>query len=227
MFVGHFGVALAAKRVAPRTSLATLVAAASFLDLVWPVFLLAGAERVRVVQDAPTPFLRLDFESYPGSHSALFAALWAAVFALAYLRTTGYRTGALTCGALVFSHWVLDLATHRPDLPLWPGGPKAGLGLWYSTAGTLVVELAIFMAGIAVYAGSTRPRNAVGRWGLAGFVLLLLLAYVSSLGGPPPPSVTAIAVVSLLGAALAIALAAWVDRNRDVRSEAAPIPRVA
>ncbi len=214
MFVGHFGVAFAAKRVAPRTSLATLVAASSFLDLVWPVLLLAGVEKVRV-DPSGKPFLTLDFESYPISHSALLVLAWAIAFALAYRARTGYRAGALVVGALVASHWLLDLATHREDLPIWPGGPKLGLGLWRSVPGTLGVELAIFAAGIAVYLATTRPRSAAGRWGFGGFVALLLLAYASSFLGPPPPSVHAIAIVGLAGGLLGIALAAWVDRARE------------
>lgn len=214
MFVGHFGVALAAKRLAPRTSLATLVAASSFLDLVWPVLLLAGAERVRIVA-AGSPFLRLDFESYPISHSALAVAGWALAFGAVYLWRTGYRRGAVVAAALVASHWVLDVATHVPDLPLWPGGPKVGFGLWRSPAATLAVELAIFAGGIALHLGGTRATRRAGSWGLAAWVAMLLFFYVSSLLAPPPPGVTVIGASALVGSALTLAWAAWADRARE------------
>jgi len=214
MFVGHFGVALAAKRIAPRSSVATLIAASSFIDLVWPVLLLAGVERVQI-DPAGGPFTKLHFESYPWSHSALLVAGWAVAFAVVYLARTGYRRGALVVGALVASHWVLDLVSHLPDLPLWPGGPKEGLGLWRSTPATLIVELAIFAAGIVVYLRSTRATRRVGSWGFAGFVAMLLFFYVSSQVAPAPPSVTAIGVAGLFGSAIILAWSAWVDRGRE------------
>jgi hypothetical protein len=225
MFVGHFGVALAAKRLAPRTSLATLIAASSFIDLVWPVLLLAGVERVRI-DPAGSPFLRFEFESYPISHSALMVLAWAVAFGVVYLWRTGYRAGALVTAALVASHWLLDYSTHVPDLALWPGGPRVGLGLWRSTTATLVVELAIFFAGLAVYLSTTRARTAAGRWGFAGFIALLLVSYASSLFAGAPPSVTAVGVASLIGSAVTLAWAARADRGRDVRAGLAAPSRV-
>lgn len=216
MFVGHFGVALAAKRFAPRTSLATLIAASSFIDILWPALLLAGIERVRIVPEN-APLLRLDFESYPVSHSALIVSAWAAGFGALYLWRTGYRAGAIATGALVASHWLLDLLTHLPDLPLWPGGPKWGLGLWRSTPATLAVELAIFLGGLAVYLAATRARGAAGRWGLAAWVAMLLGVYAASLTSPPPPGVGAIGVASILGTAVTLLWAAWADRGREPR----------
>ena len=223
MFVGHLGLALAAKRLAPRTSLGTLVVATSLVDLLWPLLLLAGVERVRIAP-SPNPFLALEFESYPVSHAALLVALWAAAFAAAYLARTRYPRGAAVAGALVASHWLLDAVSHRPDLPVWPGGPKVGLGLWGSVPAAVAVELVIFAAGLALYAGSTRARDALGRWGLVGWAALLLLVYAGSFLGPPPPSVGAIAVANLLGGALTVAWAAWLDRHRDPASAPAAAP---
>lgn len=48
MFIGHFAVALAAKRATPRTSLGWLFAACQLSDLIWPVLLLAGVEHAHV-----------------------------------------------------------------------------------------------------------------------------------------------------------------------------------
>jgi hypothetical protein len=214
MFIGHFGVALAAKRLAPRTSLATLFAASSFIDLVWPLLLLAGLERVRI-DPGGRPFLRFDFEWYPYSHSAVGVLGWAVAFGAVYLWRTGNRRGAIVAGALVASHWALDLVSHLPDLPLWPGGQRWGLGLWRSTPATLAVELAIFGGGVALYLAGTRATRRAGSWGFAGLVLLLLLAYASSLAPMgAPPGVGAIAVANLVGTALTLAWAAWADRGR-------------
>jgi hypothetical protein len=214
MFIGHFAVAFAAKRAAPRTSLGTLFAAAQLLDLVWPVLVLAGIERVRV-DPGNTAFTPLDFESYPWSHSAFMAAIWAALFGTAYLLRTGYRAGALVCALAVASHWVLDLVSHRPDLPLFPGGPKVGLGLWGSVPATLVVEVALFAAGVGLYLATTRARDATGRLAFAGLVAFLAIIYAANVLSPPPPSARAVAA-SGLAMWLLVAWAAWADRHREV-----------
>jgi hypothetical protein len=214
MFVGHFGLAFAAKRAAPRSSLATLFAATAFLDIAWPVLVLLGIEKVRIAPGI-TAFAPFDFVSYPWSHSAAMALVWSVLFGVAVLAAGRDRTAALVCAALVFSHWVLDLVSHRPDLPIWPGGPRVGLGLWTSVPATLAVEGALFAAGIWVYAATTGPRDRIGRWALVGLVAFLTAAYLSDrLGGPPPPSETVVAWVGVAAAVVLIPWAAWVDRHR-------------
>ncbi len=213
MFIGHFGVALAAKRAAPRTSLGTLFAAAQLADVVWPVLVLLGVEQVRIDPAAPNPFLRLEFVRYPFTHGALAVALWAILFGAAYRARTGYRTGALVVAALVASHWVLDFVTHRPDLPLVAGDPRVGLGLWASAAATLGVELAMFVAGAVIYARTAPPRDRAGTILLWTLLATLLAVYAASLLGPPPPSPRAIGAGALAGWPF-IAWAAWVDRHR-------------
>ncbi|MCP5117677.1 MAG: hypothetical protein GY953_43190, partial [bacterium] len=116
MFIGHFGVGLAAKRVAPRTSLGWLIAAPLLLDVLWPIFLLLGWESVRIDPEA-TAVAPFDFVSYPISHSLLAVAGWAGLAAVLYWKISRYRPGALAIAAGVISHWVLDLLVHRPDLP--------------------------------------------------------------------------------------------------------------
>jgi len=155
VFIGHFAVGFAAKRAAPRTSLGTLILA--FLDGLWPVFLLLGIERARI-DPGNTAFTPLAFDYYPFSHSSLMAIVWGILFALAYNARGRYSRGALWVCICVVSHWILDFVTHRPDLPLYPGGPKVGLGLWNSRAATMTVEGAMFVAAIWLYAVTTRAR---------------------------------------------------------------------
>lgn len=212
MFLGHIGVALAAKRAAPRASLGTLVAAAVLLDLVWPVLLLAGVERVRI-DPGNTAVTPLDFEHYPFTHSAVAVALWSAAFGAAYLARSGYRRGAAVVAALVASHWALDAVVHRPDLPLAWDGPKVGLGLWASLPATLAVELALLGAGVVAYATLAPARDATGRFALAGLVAFLVAVYAANVLGPPPPSVEAIGIGGL-AQWLFVAWAAWIDRHR-------------
>lgn len=216
MILGHYGIALAAKRVAPDTSLGWLAFAAQWLDELWPLLLLAGVENVRIEPGlmAASP---MDFTHYPISHSLLTAALWGAAIAALYVLVARRRRGALVIAALVLSHWLLDVPMHRPDLPLWPGSDvRVGLGLWNSIAGTVVVELGLFLAGLMVYARRTVATDRIGRWGLVAMVSTLLLIFAGGFAGPPPNDVTAIAIFSL-GLWLFVPWSWWVDRHRTVR----------
>jgi hypothetical protein len=215
MFIGHYAVGFAAKRFAPRTSLGTLLAAALLLDVVWPILVLAGVERVRIAP-GDTLMTPLDFQYYPYSHSLLMALLWGAAFGLLYLALRRDRAAALVVGLLVLSHWLLDLLVHRPDLPLAFGdSPKLGWGLWNSMAMTLLLEYGLFAAGVVVYVRTTRPLDRLGRWGFWGLVAFLALGFASDIGGPPPPSVTALAWMALALWVLVL-WAWWVDRHRVV-----------
>jgi hypothetical protein len=214
MFLGHFGVAFGAKRVAPRTSLGSLFLAAQFVDLLWPTLLLLGVETVRIVPGI-TRVTPLDFESYPISHSLAMGVVWAALVGAAYMAVRRDRTGAFVVAACVLSHWFLDFVVHRPDLPLTPAGDeRVGLGLWFSLPATLALELGLFAAGFFVYVRATAARDRFGRigpWALAAF---LVLVYIANVFGPPPPSATAIAWA---GQAqwLLVAFAYAIDRHRE------------
>ena len=217
MFLGHFALGLAAKKIEPGVSLATTLTAAQLADVVWPVFVLAGIERVAVApgDTAVTP---LRFESYPWSHSLVALALWGLAFGALHFAARRRPRAAVVLGLLVLSHWVLDVASHRPDMPLSPWNPTLlGLGLWHSRPATMIVEAALFASGVALYLAATRARDAVGRVGFAAFVLFLGVIYVANLFGPPPPSPAAVAWAGILGAAILLVWAAWVDRHRSPR----------
>ncbi len=212
MFVGHFAVSLAAKKAAPKVSLGTTFMAAQLLDLIWPVLVLADVERVRV-DHAATAFTPLAFESYPWSHSLGMSVIWSL---LAFLFLKALKRSHLEAGVvagLVLSHWLLDYLTHRPDMPLWFGESKMGLGLWNSVPATLAVELALFGAGIWLYLGATRRQTR--RWGFWGLIGFLLLVYFANAFAPKPPLDTAPGAIA--GPALAlwliVAWAYWVDRR--------------
>ena len=212
MFIGHLGVGLAAKRVAPGPSLGTALLAAQWADGIWPVFVLLGLEHVEI-SPGITKVTPLDFVSYPWSHSLVADAGWAALFAVVYGALRRDWRGAGWLAALVMSHWVLDAIAHRPDMPTWPGGPKLGLGLWNSVAGTLVVEFALYGAGIWLYVRSTRARDALGSALFWIFIVVLAGVYVASVFGPPPPSERALAFTGIAGW-LFVAWAYWIDRHR-------------
>ncbi|MGB6032212.1 MAG: metal-dependent hydrolase, partial [Bacteroidota bacterium] len=165
MFIGHFGVGFAAKKADPKVSLGTLFMASQFIDLLWPVFLLLGLERVEI-DPGNTAFTPLDFVHYPFTHSFLGVLFWAVLFGVVYFMIRKSGKSALLLGGLVLSHWFLDLITHRPDLPLLPWSDvKAGFGLWNSVALTLLVESLIFIAGVFLYMRVTRAKNRAGSLG--------------------------------------------------------------
>jgi len=213
MFIGHPAVGFASKRAAPATNVGLLLGAAWLLDLLWPIFLLLGIEHVEIGPRGASPFLTLVFTDYPWSHSLLMTIVWSVLAGLAYWIVTRHATGAIFIGLLVTSHWVLDFITHRPDLPLWPGGPKVGLGLWSSVAGTIVVESVLFIIGVAIYVRMTRSRDRIGSIGFWALIVFLIVAYIASVMGPPPPNVKSLAIVALAGFLLPL-WGWWVDRHR-------------
>ncbi|HEX8724004.1 MAG TPA: hypothetical protein VF737_01285 [Gemmatimonadaceae bacterium] len=212
MLLGHYGLALAAKRVSRRTSLGTLILAAQWADELWPVLLLAGAERVQV-EPGRMAANALDFVSYPYSHSLLMLGVWGALLGGAYFAMRRYARGAWIVGGLVVSHWVLDLIVHGPDLPLWPGSPATlGLGLWNSVPGTLLAEFGLLVFGAAVYARTTKARDRIGSWGLWAMLALLAAMLLLGLAGPPPDARTI--AFGALGLWLFVPWGYWIDRHR-------------
>lgn len=214
MFLGHIGLALAAKKVTPRVSLAMLLIAAQWADVLWPVLVGAGIEQVRI-EPGNTAFTPLNFVSYPYSHSLALLIVWGMAMGAAYRGIAGGRRTFKILAALVVSHWLLDYVTHRADMPLYPGGPKVGLDLWDSIPGTLAVETVMFLAGMAIYLRATRARDGIGRWAILALGAVLVVIYVATAFGPPPPSVDALWITAIAGAGFLTLWAWWADRHRD------------
>jgi hypothetical protein len=212
VFIGHFAVAFAAKKVSPKTSLGTLVLAAEWVDFIFPILLLTGLEHAGIKAGA-NPFLALNLSDYPISHSLLAGVAWSLLFGGVVWRLSRDAGAALVVGAVVLSHWVLDFVSHTPDMPLWPGGPLVGLGLWRSVGATVTVEGLMFAGALWLYFRSTRAHDRIGRWGAAALAAFLAILYVLNLTSPPPPDVKAFAVVGL-AAWLLPPWAWWVDRHR-------------
>lgn len=213
MFVGHLAVALAAKRRAPAVNLGWLMAGVTALDLVWPIFVLAGVEHVSIVPGA-TAFNPLVFDAYPWSHSLFMACVWGLILAALARWRTPVPVGPLLF-ALVVSHWVLDFVSHAPDMPLWPGpSPKLGLGLWNSIPATLIVEGAMWIAGIAIYLQVPGRRTLTAKVALWSLVIICTVMWASGPWGPAPPSERALGYFALIGW-LIVPWAAIADRRRE------------
>jgi len=214
VFVGHFAVGLAAKRMAPKVSLATLILAAAFSDVLWILFFLAGIEKV-VIQPGLMVANSLNLVYIPFSHSLLMDAVWGGLFAGVYFVSRKDTRGAWVLFAAVVSHWFLDVATHRPDMPLIPGiDLRFGLGLWNSRTATLIVEGALWLGAIIFYARGTRPRGPAGVYVFWVMIILLTALWLISLRGDPPPSLAALAIVNTVFFAVVLAWASWMNRSR-------------
>ena len=219
MFVGHFAVALAAKPVARKVSLGTLILAAALSDLLWIVFFASGVEEV-VIQPGIMVANSLNLVYIPFSHSLLMDAIWGGLFAAVYFFLRQDSRGAWILFALVLSHWVLDVATHRPDMPLAPGiDMRFGLGLWNSRAATFLFEGALWFGAIIFYTRSTRARGRAGVYGFWSMIVLLTALWVISLRGDPPPSLAALAIVNTIFFAIVEAWAYWMNRARPIQQK--------
>ena len=219
MFLSHFAVGLAAKRIAPAVSLGTMILACQFADIIWPNLVLMGIEQLAIAPGitAVTP---LDFISYPYSHSLVALVLWGVVLAAIYRLLRGQSATTLSLlviAGVVLSHWFLDVASHRPDMPLAPGdGPKLGLEMWRSIPVTLIVEFSMLAAGLRIYLGSTTARDRTGTVALWAMVAALVVLYLASVLGPPPPSPEAVAW-SAEAMWLFVLWGYWIDRHRSAR----------
>jgi membrane-bound metal-dependent hydrolase YbcI (DUF457 family) len=213
VLLGHFAVGFASKRWAPKTSLALLVAAPLFLDLMWPIALATGIESVKI-DPSYSAVVPLDLHDYGYTHSLAGALVLTLLFSLGTWAFTRDRRVSLVVALGVFSHFILDFVTHPPDMPLYPGSKVGiGLGLWRSIPGTMAVEIALWIAGLAIYGTTTRARDRVGQVSLFAMVLLLSAIYVWSIFGPPPAEPRAI-IVGAFFAWLFVPWSGWIDRHR-------------
>jgi hypothetical protein len=213
MFVGHIAVGFLARRVMPSLSLAFLVFCTVFLDVLWPIFILTGVEHAAIVPGI-TAASPLDLRDFPWSHSLVMSVAWSLLAAIPWILTRRWLP-ALVIGGCVFSHFVLDVVSHRPDVPLYPGGTlKIGLGLWNSRAGTVIVEGGLWAVALVLYARANRPTSGWGRWGLWALVAVLTAGWLEGIFGAPPPSITMVAASALPFIALVTGWLWTVERRR-------------
>jgi len=213
LFIGHYAVGFASKKLSPSTSLGLLILASLWLDIVWPFFVLSGIERAKIVPGI-TRVMPVDLEYYPFSHSLLAAGLWAMAFSGIYWFFYRRLWASLLLGIGVVSHWVLDLISHRPDLPLtFFGSQRLGLSLWNYPVPAFVLEFIIFAGSFSLYIADTRPLNAVGKFGIWFYAAILLGLFTVPFLGIIPRNLHVVVISGLFLFAL-IPIAHWLDRNR-------------
>jgi len=217
MFVGHYGPAFALKRFVPESSLFALCIGVQLVDIAWGAFVLTGIEQVRIVPGF-TESNALDLHYIPYTHSLVAAIVWSVLGGFAawlYAGRTSPRIGVAAALA-VASHWLLDLLMHRPDLPIYGDSMKVGLGLWNYRWPALAAELISLGIGLALYATSTRPRDAIGRAGPVVLFVALTGAQLVNLFLDPATTPHAAAIGGLLSFLSIPIAAAWLDRHRSV-----------
>jgi hypothetical protein len=208
LFTGHYSFSFAGKSAEKRIPLWLLFVAVQFIDVLWSIFVLLGIEKVRIVPGI-TASNALDLYYMPYTHSLAGVLCWSA---LAYVvcqmvpSLRGMRTG-LILAAAVFSHWILDLIVHRPDLALYDSVCKMGFGLWNYRGAAFALEMAVLVGGAAIL-----YRTAAHRGRLIAFVIFLAALQVfGTFFFPPPPSDHAAAMTALVSYVVLALIAWWVE----------------
>ncbi len=216
MFVGHYAASLALKSFEKRASLGVLFLAVQFVDILFFPFVLAGIERMNIVENF-TQSTHFELVYMPFTHSLLASVLWAAAtYAVFRWVVVKKQSVAVVVALAVFSHWLLDLPVHTPDLPLWSdASPKLGFGLWNNALVTYLLEAGLLLSALWVYMRSTKAITALGTYGMAVFIVILLLINVSNIfGAPMADSKIGLAIFALSSYFLFAAVAFWLDRKR-------------
>jgi hypothetical protein len=215
MFVGHYSVAFAVKTPRNKIPLWVLFVAVQLLDFLWAPFVLLGIEKVRFVPGI-TATNALDLYYMPYTHSLIGALFWSAIAFVIYKigwRNIASNSAALLVGFAVFSHWLLDLIVHRPDLPIYDDALKVGFGLWNYRGLEFVVEIGILVFGAVLY---LKHNGAIARKiGIIIFVAALVLIQASNTFlRPPPSSDRAFAITALVFYTVFAAIAFLLEKRR-------------
>ncbi len=219
MFIGHYGVALAAKKVDKNIPLGLLFFATQFVDILFFLLILTGIERMTIVPGI-TASNPLDFTYYPYSHSLTASLLWAGLFFVVFKiipSKSGSRNNrsALVIAAIVLSHFFLDVIVHRPDLPLFVDDSyKLGLGLWNYVITSSLIEILILVIGLWLYLKSTKGISFGGKYGMIIFAVFLVIMQMASLFMPPPPDIRGFAIFGLVYQLSMVGVTSWLDRKR-------------
>jgi hypothetical protein len=191
VIAGHFGLAAGVKSAERSVPLWALMLATAWLDVVFIPLFAAGIETIEPAPGTAGGYgAGIIHANY--THSLVGAALLSLVFGAAFGWGWGRRAGTVL-GLVAFSHWLLDLLVHRADLPILPGNagglPTLGFGAWRYPALSIVMELALVVAGAALYWRAARsvamPTGQTRRADLAAAVVLasgLLVLWLDASG---------------------------------------------
>jgi hypothetical protein len=214
VFIGHYGPAFGAKAAVPRVPLWVYFVAVQWLDVIWSILVMAGIEKVKIVPGF-TQGSALDLYYMPYTHGLIGAIILSVPFG----GTVGLVMGGprkvtifLIVAAAVFSHWLLDLAVHTPDLWIYDG-VKVGFGLWRWLWISLPLELLSLFIGAWLYVHFVPARRSGNLW-LWIFASAMAAVEIYAAFGPPPASAVAEAQTALFAYGVLAALAGLVDLSR-------------
>ncbi|MGE0594952.1 MAG: hypothetical protein AB7P07_01190 [Hyphomonadaceae bacterium] len=216
MFVGHYAAAMAAKAAAPKAPMWALAGGCQLVDIAWSLFIMTGVERARI--DPTLAGSTLVLEHMPWTHSLPMSAAWAVAAGLVaffLLRLPVWASGVI--GLAVLSHWFLDFLVHRPDLELWVGAQKVGLGLWDYPVPEQALEIGLIAVAGAAWAAS-RVANDRYAWPALAFIAFLVAVQVLPMLMPAPeagPVGIAFAAQALLVYIIVAGVAALTDVERQ------------
>ena len=216
MFVGHYAASFALKSFEKKASLGVLFLAVQFVDILFFPFVLLGIERMNIVENF-TASTHFELEYMPYTHSLLGSLMWSvAAYGLFRWVIVKSKSVAVVVGLAVFSHWVLDLIVHTPDLPLWSdASSKLGFGLWSNAIATYSLEAVLLVLGLWLYLRSTSATTRAGKYGAVTFVGFLLLVNIANIFGPPmSASKAGLAIFAVTSYLLFAAIAFWLDTKR-------------
>jgi len=215
MFVGHYSVAFALKSEQNKIPLWVLFVAVQLLDFIWAPLVLLGIEKMRIAPGI-TAANPLDLYYMPYTHSLIGALAWSALAFLVYKVISRTKVAAgLIVALAVFSHWILDLIVHRPDLAIYDDTLKVGFGLWNYRGLEFGLEVAILVAGIIIYLKRNVVRSVVRKYSLIIFgVLLILIQTGNTFVSRPLSSDHAVAITALISYTLFTAVAFLLEKKR-------------
>jgi len=198
MFIGHYGVAYAAKTVAPKAPLAAYFLAVQALDVLFSVFVLGGIEHMEIVHKYTSynPYRLYDM---PITHSLVGSLGWGVAVGIVAAFARLPRRESLWLGLAVFSHFVLDLPVHTPDLTI-AGNDTArlGLGLWNNVPLAVALELLLLCGGWLLFSRSKRSDATFPRQRNRIFLGILALLTIVTPFMPDPAGPTAFAIQALV-----------------------------
>lgn len=216
MFVGHYGVSLAAKGANRSIPLWVLFIATQWVDVLWGPLVAADVEKVRIIEGF-TEVNALDLYYMPYTHSLTAAISWSVIVGGIYLwlrKWRGWGGSAILVGVVVLSHWFVDLPMHVPDLPLYGNENKVGFGLWNNLPVSLGLEAILLFGGLWYYLRSTKAKTTGGRYAMVVFCLVMFGIYLISIVGPPPESPAMAGISALISYLVFAGIAGWLDLKR-------------
>jgi len=225
MFMGHYGPAVWDTQRGKGEVLVPLwigFLAVQFMDVVFALLAITGVEgETRMVDGMP-------LFTIPYSHSLvsslILAAIGGGLFKL--MRPKAGAKGFWVVFGLVFSHWVLDLIVHRPDLPLWPGsGIELGFGIWNWPILAFSLEIGLLLAAFLYWMRvTTGPRSSIIALS-ALFLFMVIIQYIfitapglqvqaGTFDPTAGPQGAALGVSALLTFGILAGAIAWIEKRR-------------